>query len=67
MKDGKGFKRPTEYIWTKDGFFAEGLTLLLNGMTNIEDGGKIINGAKLTDIVGDCNWLQIKNLTIYKR
>lgn len=66
-KNGKGFRRLTDYAYTKNGLYAEGLTLLLGGVTNIEDGGTVINGAKLEDITGDCSWIIIQNLVIYQK
>jgi hypothetical protein len=65
IKNGKGFRRPTDYVFTQNGFYAEGLTLLLGGVSNIEDGGTIIGGAKLEDITGNCSWIIIQNLVIY--
>jgi hypothetical protein len=66
-KNGKGFRRSTDYDFIRNGLYAEGLTLLLNGVSNIEDGGTVIGGAKLSDIVGDCGWVIIQNLVIYQK
>ncbi|CAM6002178.1 unnamed protein product [Sphagnum balticum] len=66
-RNGKGFRRQADYIFTRNGLLAEGLTLLLGGVTNIDDGGIVINGARKTDIVGNCGWLIIQNLVIYQK
>ena len=66
-KNGKGYRRPTDYVFIRNGLYAEGLTLLLGGISNIEDGGTIINGAKLREIVGECGWIIIQNLIIYQK
>lgn len=65
-KNGKGFHRMTDYDYTRNGFYAEGLTILLGGVSNIEDGGEVIGGAKLQDIVGESSWIIIQNLVVYQ-
>jgi hypothetical protein len=67
LKSGKGFSRPTGYVFTPNGFYAEGLTLLLGGVSNIEDGGTVIEQAKLEDITDGCSWIIIQNLVIYSK
>jgi hypothetical protein len=54
-------------VFTPNGFYAEGLTLLLGGVSNIEDGGTVIEQAKLEDITDGCSWIIIQNLVIYSK
>ena len=44
---------------------AEGLTINLEGVSNIEDGGDLIGNPSLKDFIGDSQWLNITTLDVY--
>ena len=68
-KDNKGYIRNNTEIEPTDGgkgFIAEGLTINLEGLSNLEDGGDPFGNPKVEEIISSENqWFNIKTMEIF--
>lgn len=67
QKDGKGYIRkcPVEIIDKGKGIMAEGVTLNIDGLSNLEDGGTAFGDPVFEEFTPQGQWFHISSLDVY--
>lgn len=65
-KGDESFARKCELTFLDNGFMGEGLTLNLEGMSNLEDGGETLGDAKIsTFTLSDSQFFHVVTMEVY--
>lgn len=66
-KDDKGYIRKTDLdlLSDRNGFMADGLTINLGGVSNLEDGGDPFGDPTVDEITGKGQWFNIVTMDVY--